>query len=119
MELDFGLGIWTWIVTIKKNIPEPNNEVAARPVDVRRARARAVNAVTKKRGHISVFCVNCLPDNLFSSPNHLLKYVPLLGALCSLAVTVMPSIPDKMGGKTMGKPVTFTQKPIQLVKILS
>ena len=74
-------------MTIKKNIPKPNNEVAARPVDVRRARARAVNAVTKNKGHISVFC---LPDTDDADS----------------VITVV----------LISKAVTLKQKPIKLVK---
>ena len=83
-------------------IPAPNSEVAARPVVVRTARARAVNAVTKKRGHTSVFCLPS--DDLFSSLNHLLTGVPVPG------VSATPSAP------MAGRGVTFTQKSSMMFK---
>ena len=83
-------------------IPAPNSEVAARPVVVRTARARAVNAVTKKRGHTSVFCLPS--DDLFSSLNHLLTGVPVPG------VSPTPSAP------MAGRGVTFTQKSSMMFK---
>ena len=90
-------------VDIKKEIiPAPNSEVAARPVVVRTARARAVNAVTKKRGHTSVFCLPS--DDLFSSLNHLLTGVPVPG------VSATPSAP------MAGRGVTFTQKSSMMFK---
>ena len=88
-------------VDIKKEII-PNSEVAARPVVVRTARARAVNAVTKKRGHTSVFCLPS--DDLFPSLNHLLTGVPVPG------VSATPSAP------MAGRGVTFTQKSSMMFK---
>ena len=89
-------------VDIKKEII-PSSEVAARPVVVRTARARAVNAVTKKRGHTSVFCLPS--DDLFSSLNHLLTGVPVPGVSAP-----PPSAP------MAGRGVTFTQKSSMMFK---